>query len=205
MRSLSIELFDAAFAGDLGEVRKLVEAGADINTRDLDGPGPLLTFHPAVTEYLLAQGADPDVQTNEFGASVLAGLCYVNQAECVERLLQHGANPNHGRIESGETPLHHALAGGAEIEIIRLLVSHQADVNAKTKSGVVSYNFYGDAPTRGETPLHRAAAYASQAIVESLLSAGADRRLADAHGHLAHDWAGWHMRDKPLVEQLRPT
>lgn len=186
-------------------MRSLVESGADVNATDQYGAGTLLNFHPHVTAYLLSQGADPNSQTNEFGASVLAGLCYVNQVACARVLLEHGTDPNRGRDESLETPLHHALAGAGELELIQLLIDSGADVNAKTKPGVCSFNFYGATPTGGETPLHRAAAFASLEIVEALLKAGADRSIRDINGDSPHTWAGWHRRSKVLVEFLRPS
>src|SRR5689334_23615367 len=98
----SPELKRAAAAGDLSEVRRLLDAGADPNSTDEHGSGTLLTFHPAMIEYLLSRGANPGIQTNENGASVLAGLSYVNQLECVRLLLRAGADANRGREESGE-------------------------------------------------------------------------------------------------------
>lgn len=199
------DLMRAVWAGDIELVRSLVESGADVNATDDYGSGTLLNFDPGITAYLLSRGADPNTQTNENGASVLAGLCYVNQTECVSLLLAHGADPNRGRDESGETPLHHALAGGADIEVIRLLIDRGADVNAKTSPGVCSYNFYGSTPTRGETPIHRAAAFASIEIVQLLLQAGADRAVRDVNGETPYIWAGWHRREKELVELLQPS
>ena len=205
MTPLSEDVMRAVWSGDVELVRSLVEAGADVNATDEHGSGTLLNFDPAITAYLLSKGADPNTQTNENGASVLAGLCYVNQMECVRLLLAHGANPNRGRDESLETPLHHALAGGADIELIRLLIAAGANTNAKTKPGIYSFNFYGSTPTRGETPLHRAAAFATIEVVQLLLQAGADRAMQDAHGETPHIWAGWYRREKELVELLRPS
>jgi uncharacterized protein len=205
MTPMSEGLMRAVWAGDIELVRSLVEAGADVNATDEYSSGTLLNFDPSITAYLLSKGADPNTQTNENGASVLAGLCYVNQTECVRLLLAHGANPNRGRDESMETPLHHAFAGGADIEVIRLLLDRGADVNAKTLPGVCSYNFYGSTPTRGETPLHRAAAFASMEIVQLLLQAGADRAVRDVNGESPHVWAGWYRREKELVERLEPS
>ena len=196
----SRELMEAVSVGDLDWVRSLVESGADVNAADEHRSGTLLNFHPGITAYLLSKGANPNTQTNENGASVLAGLCFVNQLECARLLLAHGADVNRGRDESMETPLHHALAGGADIEVIRLLVDSGADVNAKTLPGVCSYNFYGSTPTRGETPLHRAAAFASIEIVQLLLQAGADRAVRDVRGESPHVWAGWFRREKKVVE-----
>ena len=69
-------------------MRKLVESGADVNSVDEHGMGPLLTFTPAVTEYLLSKGADPNRQKNEGGAPVLVGVAYLNNVECVRLLLE---------------------------------------------------------------------------------------------------------------------
>jgi ankyrin repeat protein len=206
MSNPSLELKRAAEEGHLERVRSLVAAGADVNATDEHGSGTLLTFQPEVMAYLLAQGADPNRQNNENGASVLAGLAYVNQVQCVRLLLAHGADPNRGRDESGETPLHHALAGEAMPdggELIQLLIDHGADVNARTKPGILSMNFWRDARTRGETPLHRAAAFAGLEIVESLLRAGADRTIRDVNGDSPLGWASWHRRPKEMIELLQ--
>ena len=205
MTLMSQDLMQAVRAGNIVTVRSLVESGADVNATDEHGSGTLLNFDPGITAYLLSKGANPNTQTNENGVAVLAGLCFVNQAECVRLILAHGADVNRGRDESMETPLHHALAGGADIEVIQLLIDRGADVNAKTLPGVYSYNFYGSTPTRGETPLHRAAAFASIAVVQLLLHAGAERALPDDHGETPHVWAGWYRRAKELVELLQPS
>src|SRR5687768_4303802 len=157
MNSDALKLKHASLAGDLDEVRRLLDSGVDPNSTDEYGSGTLLTFNPAMIEYLLSRGADPNTQTNENGASILAGLAYVNELECVRILLRAGANPNHGRDESGETPLHHALAkdGADRILLVKLLLDQGADSNARTKPGVASCNFWRDVRTRGETPLHR--------------------------------------------------
>lgn len=204
MNSISPALKQAAVDGNLDKVRSLVERGADVNASDRYGSGTLLNFHPDVTAYLLSQGADPNLQTNEFGASVLAGLCYVDNVECARLLLEHGADPDRGRDESLETPLHHALARDASVELVGLLIQHGANINSRTRPGVISHNFFGATPTRGETPLHRAAAYASIAVVRALLAAGADLSIEDADGYLPRNWAGWHRRSKELVELLSP-
>ncbi len=40
----SPELVDASLSGDLAEMRRLVEAGADVNSVGEHGIGPLLTY-----------------------------------------------------------------------------------------------------------------------------------------------------------------
>lgn len=187
MNSMSLELKQAASNGDFDKMRSLVESGADVDAADQYGSGTLLNFHPNVTAYLLSKGADPNIQTNENGVSVLAGLSYVNEVECVKLLLVHGADPNRGRVESLETPLHHAFVGAGDTdrsdrrELIQLLIDHGADVNAKTKPGIGSFNLRA-IRTRGETPLHRAAAWGSMEVVGIMLKAGADPTIQDVNG-----------------------
>jgi cytohesin len=204
MDTPSLKLKHACFEGNLNEVQRLIEAGADVNGTDPYGSGTLLTFHLEIIEYLLSQGADPNLQTNENGASVLAGLAYVNQLECVRVLLRHRANPNRGRAESGETPLHHAVVGSEpdRSALVKLLLDYGANPNAKTVPGILSYNFWRDARTRGETPLHRAAAYSSAETIKVLLAAGADRTMRDANDDSPVGWASWHLRPKPIIDLL---
>jgi ankyrin repeat protein len=207
MNTLSLQLKQACSSGDLDEVRRLLDAGADPNSTDEHGSGTLLTFHSVVIEYLLSHGADPNTQTNENGSSVLAGLAYVNQLECVRILLEHGADPNSGRKESGETPLHHALSKDQPDRgpLVKLLLDHGADPNARTNPRVISHNFWRDACTRGETPLHRAAAYASRETINQMLKAGADPALRDANGDTPRGWASWHLREKEIIDLLNPA
>ena len=79
----SPELVRASMEGDLATVRKLIESGADVNSTDEHGMGPLLSFTPSVTEYLLSKGADPNRQKNESDCPVLIGVAYMNNVECV--------------------------------------------------------------------------------------------------------------------------
>jgi outer membrane protein assembly factor BamB len=65
----------AARAGDLNEVRRLVEAGVPVDASDAWGTTPLALAaqqgQVAVARYLLKKGADPSARETFFGASVL--------------------------------------------------------------------------------------------------------------------------------------
>ncbi len=194
-------------AGYLATVRKLVESGANVNSTDEHGMGPLLTFTPSVTEYLLSKGADPNRQKNEGSAPVLVGVAYMNHVECVRLLLEAGADPN-AVTDNGETALHTSLskpgADASQHAVVQLLLKHGADPNKRTSPGLATAAFWRDTRTRGETPLHRAAAYASEETVRFLLAAGADRTIRDANGDSPQSWASWHWRPKELIFSLDP-
>ncbi len=200
------EFIKACHEGRLADAKTLLP-DSDIDGANDVGQGALLTFHPEVTRFLLDSGADPNRHTNENGASVLAGLCYVRRLECVRLLLSHGADPNLGRLESGETPLHHVLASGMgntsdQFQIAVSLLQAGASPNQASKVGVLSFNFMRDVRVRGEAPLHHAAAYASIEVIDALLAAGADRTLRDANGDSPLTWAGMHWRDHEILKRL---
>lgn len=207
----SPELVRSSQQGDLAAVQGLVESGADVNSIGEHGMGPLLTFTPAVTEYLLSKGADPNRQTNESGDPILTGIAYFNSVDCVRLLLQAGADPNAVVKSTGEGALHACLIGlGKNVtisdrhEVAKLLIEHGADPNRRTIPGMLSLAFWRDVRTRGETPLHRAAAYASEETIRFLLQSGADKTIRDANGDSPQSWASWHWRPKPLIDLLDP-
>jgi ankyrin repeat protein len=153
---------------------------------------------------LLSRGADPNIQTNETGSPVLSGLTYGDHLDCVRLLLAGGANPNRANEATGETALHGAVTNKVldRGPLVRLLLDSGADPNARTKPGIRSFAFWRDARTRGETPLHRAAAYCSAAVIEMLLAAGADTTIRDVNGDSPLGWASWHLRDRTIIDLL---
>ena len=59
---------------------------------------------------------------------------------------------------------------------VRLLVENGAQINAKTIPGVETGAFMRDVRTKGETPLHRAAAYADETTIKYLIDHGAEKK-----------------------------
>ena len=59
-----------------------------------------------------------------------------------------------------------------------------------------------DARTKGETPLHRAAAFGSAATIQMLLDAGAKIDAKDMNGDTPLTWASWSLRPDAILRQL---
>ena len=120
-------------------------------------------------------------------------------------LLGLGASARSKLEDTGETPLHNALckAGRPHFAFtVRLLLEHGADPNAKTHPNVETGGFMRDVRTKGETPLHRAAAFASPETIELLLNSGADREARDCNGDTPLTWASWHLRPGSVLQLL---
>jgi uncharacterized protein len=120
-------------------------------------------------------------------------------------LIQHGADVNASLDDTHETPLHSALCKAGRpyyFYTIRLLIECGANVNVKTVPGISTHAFMRDVRTKGETPLHRAAAYADARTISYLLEHGADKRLRDCHGNSPLSWASEHLRPGEILSLL---
>ena len=146
-------------------------------------------------------GEFPDYDVNE---ELLNGAYYGHWKVC-DFLITQGANVNTRLLNTGETPLHNAIAKADRphfVFVVQLLLEHGADVNAKTVAGMETGAFMRDVRTRGETPLHRAAAYADERIVSLLLEHGADREARDVNGDSPLSWASYHLRPAAILKML---
>ena len=83
-----------------------------------------------------------------------------------------------------------------------LLLAAGADPNRATKPGVETDSFMRDIRTRGETPLHRAAAFGDAEAIQMLLDAGAIIDARDVNGDTPLTWASWHLRPNSILRML---
>ncbi|MEZ5424225.1 MAG: ankyrin repeat domain-containing protein [Pyrinomonadaceae bacterium] len=135
----------------------------------------------------------------------LGNASFFGHWKVADFLISHGANVNWCVPETGETPLHSALCKAGRpyfLYVIMLLVESGADVNAKTIPGGESGAFMRDVRTKGETPLHRAAAYGDEAMIQYLLDHGAEKQARDAHGNSPLSWASEHLRPGSILHLL---
>jgi ankyrin repeat protein len=149
--------------------------------------------------YLLANGESRSSLDHELNAAAFHGhwrLC--------QFLLETGAKGNESETETGETALHAATSKGspAHDRVVRVLLAAGANPNAVTIPGAETGAFMRDCRTYGETPLHRAAAFASEATVQFLLDAGANREAKDVNGDSPLSWGSWHNRPDSILRRL---
>lgn len=128
----------AARAGDLDQLRVLLDRGVDVNSRTCPGKGPSCGLTPLLwavmngrinaAQLLLERGANPNARTPE-GMSVfhylMAGLTADVRDPMLELLLEAGADP---RIEEGNphSPLMFRPERG-DTAAVELLVRHGLD------------------------------------------------------------------------------
>ena len=137
--------------------------------------------------------------------SELGHASFFGHWKVVDFLISHGADVNYSNTETGETPLHGALCKAGRpyfLYVLKLLVENGADVNSKTIPGKETGGFMRDVRTKGETPLHRAAAYGDEAMIQYLIESGADKQERDANGDSPISWASVHLRPGSILKLL---
>ena len=86
--------------------------------------------------------------------------------------------------------------------VVRVLLAKGADPNRATKPSVETGCFMRDCRTKGETPLHRAAAFGTEETIDLLLDAGAAREAKDMNGDTPLGWATWYARPDAILRRL---
>lgn len=161
------------YYGDLTAIKMVIAAGGDLSSISLD--------------------------------EELGNAAFFGHWKICDFLAGQGADVNATVGEAGETALHNALAKAGRphyLYTVRVLVERGADVNARTAPGRETGAFMRDVRTCGETPLHRAAAYADAETIRFLLERGADREARDAHGNSPLTWASVHLRPGAILKLL---
>ena len=136
----------------------------------------------------------------------LCNAAFNGKFESVKWLIEKGANADFSFKKTGENALHYTICKTSEMDertkIVKLLINGGADVNKKTNKGETTLCFMRDAFLKGETPLHRGAAYGNETIIKLLIETGADLSAKDANGDSPISWGSWHLRDSDVLGLL---
>ncbi|MCA9432580.1 MAG: ankyrin repeat domain-containing protein, partial [Candidatus Omnitrophica bacterium] len=104
-------LIKAASRGDLARVKELVDAGVDVNARDMNGKTALISAAAwdrlEIARFLLDSSAEVNARNN-CGCTALFSAARWNHPEMVKLLIQAGAEINI-KERNGFTPLHMAI------------------------------------------------------------------------------------------------
>ena len=171
-------LLRAAYSNSIGEVRDVIAAGADVNSRTRRGDSALMQAiensygDNEVAVFLVEHGSDINA-TNDDGDTPLMVAAAGNNDGATKLLLDHKADV---RVvnKKNQTALHIASAALHAKIVAAILASGSQDVNQKDADG--------------RTPLLLAAnneSFVPDEVMESLLSKGARIDAVDGQGNTA--------------------
>src|SRR5687768_4989391 len=135
----------------------------------------------------------------------LNGAAFHGHWRLCQFLIEQGADVNKPLPDTGETPLHAALCTADRLAhdlVIKVLLANGANPNCVTRPSVETGGFMRDCRTKGETPLHRAAAFGTEETIQMLLDAGATIDAKDMNGDSPLTWASWHLRPDSILRRL---
>ena len=206
MSILDDKMLAAASNCDLETVKELVIQGANINYTDTWGNRAIFAAAWEGNIKALDLFYDLGAILSVEDANLLCNAAYNAKVESVKWLLGKGENANFSFTDTRENALHYTLSKTTEIddraEIVKVLIAAGTDVNKKTLAGKSTLCFMRDAYLKGESPLHRAAAYGNATIIKMLLEAGAEASMKDANGDTPISWGSWHLRDNDVLRLL---
>ena len=192
--------------GRTDRVFELLAAGCRPDATDSQGVSILrhCAYYGDVSalKYLIAHGAALAALGDNLG---LEAAVFHGHWQLCMFLLENGADVNRASKETGETPLHTALCSTDRVlydRVLKVLLARGARPDCATKPGVITGGFMRDCRTKGETPLHRAAAFGTEETIGMLLEAGARIDAKDANGDTPLSWASWYLRPRGILRQL---
>ena len=152
--------------------------------------------------FLLTQGESLEFLGGNLG---LDDAVFHGHWQLCQFLIENGADVNQADAKTGETPLHICLCKAnrpAYDLVLKVLLANGANPNCVTRPNAETAGFMRDCRTKGETPLHRAAAFGTEEAIDLLLGAGAKLDAKDMNGDSPLSWASWHLRPAAILRKL---
>jgi len=200
----------AVYNVDVAEVKRLLDAGADVSIANRYGATPMSLAaeigHAEMLGLLLDAGADVD-SPNADDQTALMAVARTGHVDAASLLLEHGADVDARESWGGQTALMWASAR-RHPEMMQTLIDHGADVDARSifrdyQRHVTAEGRPKSMDSGGLTPLLYAARENCLECVDVLLANGADIDLPDPDGvsplHVAIMNANWDIA-KRLIE-----
>ena len=165
----------AARQGDLESARLLLDSGANVNARTVDGLTALLVAtvrgHTTLAKLLLEKGADPNVANSGFAAIHWAAGAWKSD------FMTSGAGRGISPEADAEWGAVSGLQGAAKLDLIGALLAYGADPNVRLERApsVVGTGRYRS--DLGSTPFLLAARAADVTVMRILAAHGADPRM----------------------------
>jgi len=203
-RNMSESIIKQIADGRTDLVFDYLAAGHPVTSADKDGTSLIkwCAYYGDVSaiRFLLANGESIQSVRDDLHAAAFHGhwrLC--------QFLIEQGADVNKTLTDSGETPLHAALCNTERLThdlVLKVLLGNGANPNCVTKPGVETSAFMRDCRAKGETPLHRAAAFGTEETIQMLLDAGAHIEAKDVNGDSPLSWGSWYARPDSILRML---
>lgn len=166
---LNRDLLDASYGGSVAEVKRLLDMGADINTKNEFGLTPfelaVVGNNCSVAEYFLQLGQNPNIERG--GGTPLMSAAANGNMELLKLLLKYGADPD----SHGDGQASALMSATGHTEIFKILVNYGANIHARDNYG--------------RTVLIWAALHGTEEVVALLCEMGADPRIGDKGGNTA--------------------
>jgi ankyrin repeat protein len=199
-------ILDRIMNGRTDLVFDFLGSGQPATFRDAGGASLISTCayfgDVSAIRFLVSQGERLESLGQHLGLDAAA---FHGHWQLCEFLLESGADANGADPNTGETALHAALCTadrpGCGLAA-KVLIAAGANPNRTTKPGAETGGFMRDCRTKGETALHRAAAFASEDTIQLLLDAGATVDARDVNGDTPLGWASWYTRADTVLRKL---
>ena len=145
--ALNDKILEACDKGNLEEVKKLINDGADVNAKGSFDKTPLLNAYKHITiiPVLLDNGANIDAQDSQRLTALMLAI-FNRTYDCAKLLINKGANVNL-KSENGWTALMYACSViKYEFEepaaLIKLLIAKGADKTVKNSEGKTPLDYF---------------------------------------------------------------